>query len=172
MWSPPPWCWMTHDGLCRLRIIFKSASCVKLTCVINTDLVFINYVNGSRYLVVVMFEVIISMVSEALLGMCTCAFKKCGVRRNVCVERLGSVRYIHRTALVNRVKHKKASLQRTERPRANSSELPRPPDGRPVKGQPNARADGRARRARGPGHRNLRGREGVKTGNLSVGRIR
>ena len=127
MWSPPPWCWMTHDGLCRLRIIFKSASCVKLTCVINTDLVAINYVNGSRYLVVVMFEVIISMVSEALLGMCTCAFKKCGVRRNVCVERLGSVRYIHRTALVNRVKHKKASLQRTERPRANSSELPRPP---------------------------------------------
>ena len=73
MWSPPPWCWMTHDGLCRLRIIFKSASCVKLTCVINTDLVAINYVNGSRYLVVVMFEVIISMVSEALLGMCTCA---------------------------------------------------------------------------------------------------
>ena len=68
MWSPPPWCWMTHDGLCRLRIIFKSASCVKLTCVINTDLVPISYVNGSRYLVVVMHEVevIISMVSEAL----------------------------------------------------------------------------------------------------------
>ena len=127
MWSPPPWCWMTHDGLCRLRIIFKSASCVKLTCVINTDLVPISYVNGSRYLVVFTHEVIISMVSEALLGMCTCALKKCDGRRKVCVERLGSVRSIHRTALVNRVTHTKASLHRAEQPRANSSELPRPP---------------------------------------------
>ena len=40
------------DGLSSLRIICKSASCVKLTCVINTDLVAISYVNGSRYLVV------------------------------------------------------------------------------------------------------------------------
>ena len=67
------------------------------------------------------------MVSEALLGMCTCALKKCDVRRKVCVERLGSVRSIHRTALVNRVTHTKASLQRAERPRANSLELPRLP---------------------------------------------
>ena len=59
-----------HDGLCSLRIVCKSASCVKLTCVINTDLVAISYVNGSRYLVVVTHEVIISMVSEARLGMC------------------------------------------------------------------------------------------------------
>ena len=116
-----------HDGLCSLRIVCKSASCVKLTCVINTDLVVISYVNGSRYLVVVTHEVIISMVSEALLGMCTCALKKCDVHRKVCVERLGSVRSIHRTALVNRVTHTKASLQRAERPRANSSELPRLP---------------------------------------------
>ena len=72
----PPDGWMAHDRLCSLRIICKSASCVKLTCVINTDLVVISYVNGSRYLVVVMHEVIISMVSEALLGMCTCALKK------------------------------------------------------------------------------------------------
>ena len=67
---------MMDCALCSLRIICKSASCVKLTCVINTDLVPISYVNGSRYLVVFTHEIIISMVSEALLGMCTCALKK------------------------------------------------------------------------------------------------
>ena len=70
MWSPPPWCWMTHDGLCRLRIIFKSASCVKLTCVINTDHVGISHVHGSGHNVRVFHEVVISMVREALLVMC------------------------------------------------------------------------------------------------------
>ena len=58
-------------GLCSLRIICKSTSCVKLTCVINTDLVAIIYVNGSCYFVVVMHEVVSSTVSHALLGMCT-----------------------------------------------------------------------------------------------------
>jgi len=56
------------DGLSSLRIICKSASCVKLTCVINTDLVAISYVNGSRYLVVVTHEVIIPWCRKRFSG--------------------------------------------------------------------------------------------------------
>ena len=87
MWSPPPWCWMTHDGLCRLRIIFKSASCVKLTCVINTDLVAINYVTGSSYFVRALHEVVNIMVRDALLGMCAvpCICVACVEKCVLCV---------------------------------------------------------------------------------------
>ena len=58
--TPPLLRWMAHDGLCSLRIICKSASCCKLTCVINADLVAISYVDASCYLDRVMHEVVTS----------------------------------------------------------------------------------------------------------------
>ena len=61
---------MAQDGLCSLRIICKSASCVKLPWVISTDHVGISHVHGSGHNVRVFHEVVISMVREALLVMC------------------------------------------------------------------------------------------------------
>ena len=74
-------------GLCSLRIICKSTSCVKLTCVINADLVAISYVNGSRCFVVVMHVVEISMLREALLGICavSCSSVACVENCVLCV---------------------------------------------------------------------------------------
>ena len=60
---------MAHDRLCSLRIICKSASCVKLTRVINTDHVVISHVTGSSYFVRALHEVVNIMVRDALLGM-------------------------------------------------------------------------------------------------------
>jgi len=49
---------MDWDGLCSLRITCKSASCDKLTCVINTDLVSIKYVSDRHQLGRVLHEMI------------------------------------------------------------------------------------------------------------------
>ena len=74
------------DGLCSLRIICKSASCVKLTGVINTDLVVISYVNCSGHLARVLHEVVISMVSDlGSASLETAVFLPC--KSVACVEK-------------------------------------------------------------------------------------
>ena len=78
---------MAHDRLCSLRIICKSASCVKLTCVINTDHVAISHVTGSSYFVRALHEVLNIMVRDALLGMCAvpCICVACVEKCMLCV---------------------------------------------------------------------------------------
>ena len=85
--APPLRCWTAHDGLCSLRIICKSASCVKLTCVINTDHVGISHVTGSSYFVRALHEVVNIMVRDALLGMCAvpCICVACVEKCMLCV---------------------------------------------------------------------------------------
>ena len=118
---------MAHDGLCSLRIICKSASCIKLTCVINADLVAISYVDASCYLDRVMHEVVTSTAVGRASRHVHFALQWCGVRRKVCVVRLGSVRSIAPTALVSRTTRVKPSPGPGGGPKSNTPQhLPRP----------------------------------------------
>ena len=87
---------------------------------INTDLVAISYVDASCYLDRVMHEVVTSTAVGRASRHVHFALQWCGVRRKVCVVRLGSVRSIAPTALVSRTTRVKPSPGPGGGPKSNT----------------------------------------------------
>ena len=121
-WSVRRAAWDGLDGLCSLRIISKSASCVNLACVINTDHVGISHVTGSSYFVRALHEVLNHHGAGRASRDVRCALHLCGVRRKACVVRLGSIRSIYCAALVSSTTRAKPSAGPGGAPKSNPSQ--------------------------------------------------
>ena len=78
---------MIDCAACASSASRPQPSCVKLTCVINTDHVGISHVTGSSYFVRALHEVVNIMVRDALLGICAvpCICVACVEKCVLCV---------------------------------------------------------------------------------------
>ena len=104
-----------------------ATACSKATCIVDADRMATSYVRDSLQADRVFNEVITFTVPGRDTRDMHCGMRECGVRRELCRERLGSVRSIYRARLVSRSARVESSTGPRGAPRANHSRGVAPP---------------------------------------------